>query len=65
VAAETNYPKGHRRNPLSDREVESKFRGLASGALGAQGRARVLDEVWNLENATTLDRLFESMVISR
>ena len=65
LAAETNHPKGHRRNPLTDREVESKFRGLAAGALGAQGCARVLDEVWNLENAATLDRLFESMVISR
>lgn len=65
VAAQTNYPKGHCQNPLSDREVEGKFRGLAVGALGAQGCARVLDEIWNLENATTLDRLFESMVISR
>jgi hypothetical protein len=25
----------------------------------------VLAEVWNLENAATLDRLFESLVISR
>ena len=65
MAAETNHPKGHRRNPLSDREVEGKFRGLASGALGVQGCARVLDEVWNLENAATLDRLFESVVMGR
>ena len=63
VAAETNYPKGHRRNPLSDGEVEGKFRGLASAALGAQGCDRVLAEVWNLEKAATLDRLFDSLVI--
>jgi 2-methylcitrate dehydratase len=64
LAAETNYPKGHFRNPLTDGEVEAKFRGLAGGALGAEGCDRVLGEVWNLENAPTLDKLFESLVIS-
>jgi 2-methylcitrate dehydratase len=65
VVAETNHPKGHYRNPLTDSEVEGKFRALAFGALGAEGCDRVLAEVWNLENAATLDRLFESLVISR
>jgi 2-methylcitrate dehydratase len=65
VVAETSHPKGHHRNPLTDGELEGKFRGLASGALGADGCDRVLAEVWNLENAATLDRLFESLVISR
>jgi 2-methylcitrate dehydratase len=65
VVAETSHPKGHHRNPLTDGELEGKFRALASGALGAEGCDRVLAEVWNLENAATLDRLFESLVISR
>src|SRR5881296_3376940 len=65
LTAETSHPKGHYRNPLTDGEVEGKFRGLASGVLGAEGCDRVLREVWNLENAPTLDRLFESLVISR
>ncbi len=61
VVAETSYPKGHRRNPLTDGEVELKFRGLASEVLGAKGCDRVLSEVWNLEKATTLNGLFESL----
>jgi 2-methylcitrate dehydratase len=65
VAAETSHPKGHYRNPLTDGEVEGKFRGLASGALGEEGCDRVLAEVWDLENSAMLDRLFESLVISR
>jgi 2-methylcitrate dehydratase len=65
VAAETSHPKGHYRNPLTDGEVEAKFRGLASGALGAKECDRVLAEVWDLENAATLDKLFESLVLSR
>ena len=65
LTAETSHPKGHYRNPLTDEEVEGKFRGLASGALGVEGCDRVLAEVWNLENSATLDKLFESLVISR
>lgn len=65
LTAETSHPKGHYRNPLTDEEVEGKFRGLASGALGVEGCDRVLAEVWDLENTATLDRLFESLVISR
>jgi 2-methylcitrate dehydratase len=63
VAAETSHPKGHRRNPLTDDEVERKFRGLAAGALGPEGCDRVLAQVWNSEDAATLDGLFESLVI--
>jgi 2-methylcitrate dehydratase len=65
VAAETSYPKGHYRNPLTDGEVEGKFRGLAAWALGPTGCDRVLAQVWNLENTATLDGLFDSLVISR
>ena len=46
---------------VTDAEVELKFRGLVSGALGAKGCDRVLAEVWNLDKATTLDGLFESL----
>ena len=65
LAAETSHPKGHHRNPLTDGEVEGKFRGLASGVLGAEECDRMLAEVWDLENSATLDKLFESLVISR
>lgn len=65
LAAETSHPKGHRRNPLTDREVEAKFRGLAEGALGAAGCDRALAEMWKLDGATTLDALFESVAAAR
>src|SRR5437763_8974443 len=45
VTAETSHPKGHSRNPLTDTEVEEKFRGLAVGALGAERCDHVLAEV--------------------
>jgi len=63
LVAETSHPKGHHRNPLTDGEVEAKFRGLAGGALGPEGCDRLLAQARGLENATTLDGLFESLVI--
>jgi len=62
LTAETRYPKGHRANPLSDAEVEAKFRGLASPALGADGCDGVLAHAWALEKAATADALLESLV---
>ena len=64
-SVETNYPKGHRRNPLTDQEVEGKFRGLACSALDTKGCDGVLAKIWHLDKAATLDRLFDSLVISR
>jgi 2-methylcitrate dehydratase len=62
MTAETSHPKGHYRNPLTDTEVEAKFRGLAAEVLGARGCDRLLTEAWQLDAATTLDELFESVI---
>ena len=64
VAAETSHPKGHYGNPLTDTEVEEKFRGLAAEALEPKACDRALAGAWNLENSADLDKLFESLVIS-
>ena len=61
--ASTRNPKGNRRNPMSDAEVEAKFHRLAAGVLPAPQRNRVLELVWSLEELPALDPLFESMVI--
>lgn len=64
LSAETRYPKGHRENPLTDKEVETKFLSLAEGTLGTGRCAQLLSEIQNLERAATLDGLFESLAIS-
>jgi 2-methylcitrate dehydratase len=65
LAAETRHPKGHRANPLTDAEVEEKFRGLASTGLGSEGCDRVVAHAWDLDKAATLDALLDSLVITR
>jgi 2-methylcitrate dehydratase len=61
LAAETSHPKGHRRNPLTDQEVEGKFRDLAGSALGARCD-RALKAAWGIDTAASVDELFESLV---
>ncbi len=47
--AQARYFKGHAKRPLSDEEVERKFRALAEPLLGRRGADAVLATVWKLE----------------
>jgi 2-methylcitrate dehydratase len=60
--AETAYPKGHQRNPLSDAELEAKFRHLADGLLPEPQCSAALAQLWSLEHAPNLRQLFDSLV---
>jgi 2-methylcitrate dehydratase len=44
-----DFPLGHPRNPMSDREVEEKFRTLAAGRLDRARAGKVIEAVWKLE----------------
>lgn len=48
-AAQARYFKGHAKRPLSDEEVERKFRALAEPLLGHPGADAVLATAWKLE----------------
>lgn len=49
VTQEEIIPRGHPRNPMSDQEVEAKFRRLVRGKLSAGATARALKTLWNLD----------------
>ncbi len=55
-----DYPKGHSRNPLSDGELEQKFRGLTTGVLTEHRRAALLDVLWRFDELENCDALFEA-----
>jgi 2-methylcitrate dehydratase len=59
--AETAYPKGHQQNPLSDAELEAKFRHLAAGTLSEPQGQAALAQLWSLEHAANLRPLFDSL----
>jgi 2-methylcitrate dehydratase len=64
LVAQTAYPKGHRHNPLSDADVEAKFRRLAGAVLTEQQCRTVLELLWSLERLPDLQALFEALVIT-
>lgn len=50
LVSEIRYPRGHEKSPMSDAEVEDKFRDLAAPTLGAAGCERALQALWQLEH---------------
>ena len=62
-SAGTAYPKGHRSNPMTDAEVEDKFRSLSAGTLTDSQCDRALDIVWSLDKQPDLTALFDALVV--
>ena len=58
------YPRGHAKNPMTDDEVNEKFRGLTERVLPKHDVDRALDLLWKLDQAASLDSIFESLQIS-
>ena len=58
----TPYPKGHNRNPMSDADVDTKFRSLSRGHLGAAGAGRALAALRNLQPTDSVDALLDLFV---
>lgn len=48
--AVVDYHKGHYKNPMSDAEVEAKFRGLAKNVLEPAQADRLLEALWKIEH---------------
>jgi 2-methylcitrate dehydratase len=45
----SDYPKGHAANPMTDADVETKFRDLAEDVLGKTRSAGALETLWRLD----------------
>jgi len=56
-----DYPKGDPRNPLTDAEIEEKFRALAEGVLTKKAQDKLIAAIWNLENAGSAGKLMRLM----
>jgi 2-methylcitrate dehydratase len=48
-SAEVPYHKGHYKNPMTDAEVEEKFRSLAKDLLSPDQTDALLEKLWHLE----------------
>jgi 2-methylcitrate dehydratase len=59
-----DLPLGHPGNPMSDREVEAKFRSLAARRLGRTKTQRLIREVWQMDRLTDIGPLMRLMRVS-
>lgn len=57
------YPSGHRANPMTNEQIEAKFRRLTTGYLSKEQQAQALQDLWKLEQLTDYDRLFSHFTI--
>lgn len=58
------YPCGHAGNPMTDDQVESKFRLLATGVISEKMQDKVLSEMWSLERMTSVHNLWAFDVLN-
>ena len=56
--AATDYPRGYYRNPMSDGEIEEKFRTHARRVLPDERIDSALRTIWEIDRAPNLDGLF-------
>jgi 2-methylcitrate dehydratase len=57
LKAEVPYHRGHYKNPMSDQEIESKFRALAEDWLTSRQIDALLDRLWNLEQVADISEV--------
>jgi 2-methylcitrate dehydratase len=64
VSASVTHPRGHFRNPMSDQEVEAKFRRLAADAMSPAQMDRVLALLWSFEDAENLSTCLDALSVA-
>ena len=58
-SAGVDYPHGHHLDPMSDQEVEAKFRHLAARKLAVHKVDAALTALWDFDKAPCADKIFE------
>ncbi len=64
VSRQVDYHKGHPKNPMSDEEVEDKFRSLSRKYLSKNRAARILGTVWNLEEVKDISKVVSLLTLN-
>ena len=57
------YHKGHPNNPMTDEELEGKFRSMARELLSDRQISQVLERLWNLEQVDDIGEVLELLTV--
>jgi len=63
LTAHSAYPKGDPRNPMTDSDIEAKFRSLSDQLLTAEQCDRALNLLWSMEEQSNLEELFDALIV--
>ena len=63
-AIRVEYHRGHPKNPMSDAEIEEKFRSLAGEQMPKAQLDALLQQLWSLDRLTEMKPLFKLTQIS-
>ena len=61
VVREVEFPRGHAENPMTDGEVEAKFRAMVEPKYGPERANRILAQCWEFEKLTGVTELLQLM----
>jgi 2-methylcitrate dehydratase len=62
-SCENRHPKGHPMNPMTDADLEEKFRSMAGKFMDESQMSRIIDSIYNSENLEDIGGLVELLVI--
>lgn len=57
IKEEVIYSKGHPKNPMSDEDMESKFRKLAKNHISSEKADKIIELIWDLEKVKDISKL--------
>src|SRR5438132_660997 len=63
LTKEVEFPRGHAHNPMTDAEVEKKFRLLAEPRYGKERTGRILAACWELEKLRRVEDIMELFIL--
>ena len=63
VTRRVDHPLGHAKNPLKDSEVEGKFNALVEPILGQERGKKIIEIIWKLDEAESVDELLRACVM--
>ncbi len=63
IVESAQHPKGHSKNPMSDDDVNNKFSLVCEGLMDAARRDALLKSLWAMDQAASLDCLFDLLVL--
>jgi len=63
IVKQVNYHKGHPKNPMSDKDVEDKFRRLTAKRYSKTQADKVLKTIWSLDKTKNVSAILPSLTV--